>query len=185
MPSKLQDFAGNIPEKFIADAVQRWIFELGYAGKLDFAEEVFMELQSFEGFEQNKAHIGGFLVARSVFSKDLIRALKLYEYLRKLGDGPVLTSMRLKAAHIMIHGSLPDNMGAAYEIWAEFAALPLYGSQQWHWAQSGVDLIRAAMEKEDTEQAQLIYEMLCSRANEARVQCLVTDAKRLLNTNEE
>ncbi len=183
MPCRLEDLAAIMPRQFIAEAVKRWIFELGHAGKLEFAEKVFMQFQQVENFQEDKANAGVFLLARSVFGLDMLRALRLYECLRKLGDGQILTGIRLKAAHLMIHGSLPDNLEAACKIWEKFAPLPLTESQQWHWAQSGVDLIRGAMEMGDQVTARRIFNLFCSVPLAPRAQNFVEQASELLREN--
>lgn len=185
MPSRIQDLILHMPKTLIADGVQRWIFELALAGKQEMAEEIFMKFQKLKGFEQQKANAGAFLVARSVFSKNVLGALRLYECLRRLGDGPVLTGIRLKACNILIHYFLPENLEAAVGLWQEFASLPLTESQQWQWALSGVDVIGALLEQGERAEAEAAFQTMAAKAVSSQAQGTLAEAEKLLGREAE
>lgn len=140
-----------------------------------------MPAQNPDSLGQSGAVGAASVVARPLSSRGVMGALRLYEWLRGLGLSPLVIGLRLKAAHALIQGMLPENANAAAGLWREFADLPLTAAQQQRWAQDGLDVIRAFLEQGDRDEAQAAFEALKSAATAPDAQGHLAEAQKLLS----
>lgn len=169
-----------LPESVLYEAAIRHVIKLGQQERVEEAERLYFKL-----FNLDSSFFALCEAARSLISLHLSRnnfnkAIMLYENFPACDSDGAKLEEKIKTAHLLVHAALPQRMQKAYELWADFGRYDLNSALKWHWAETGIALLKCCYQLGHADMALKIHGQMHEHGACERSRRLIAKADRII-----
>lgn len=166
MDAKLADLTSALPNKAALAGIRAYILHEGLKGNLEDATKAFEQVWECEGYEDIKAELTEFLVARYAYRGNLETARKLYARFASLDTSADILQAQAAALHILACMVMDVKLDEAINLWRDYVQLRIQAQFKKLSAHTGLAELRQALKNSDTRSANLVFSTLCALAQE-------------------
>lgn len=177
---KVAMLAELLPEHLIIDAAGRYIQELANAGEIEEARNLYTAISAIDSFSACLPQAALTLIRISIQKKMLEDAIRLYEHFPQGQSGDAYMTEKLKASHLLIHALMGIRFEQAFAIWADLRDCLQNQAHKWHWAQSGLALLKYCHKNSSLDMAQEIHRLLQEYAQCEITESIISRAEHIL-----
>lgn len=170
-----------LPKRAALAGVRAHILHEGLLGNLDEAAEAFRQLWQCQGYEEIKAELAAFLVARYAYGGKLQEAQRLYAGFSSLPASAATLPAQATALHILTCMVMETRLDVAVKLWLDYAQLPIAPAFKKLSAQTGLAALRMAVKNSDSRSARAVILALCALALETGDREMARAAREIAN----
>lgn len=163
-------------------AIRAYIMHEGMEGNLDAAASVFHQFRQCGGYEEIKAELFTFFVARYTYRGQLKAALEFYALFVRPGTAGIVFQARETALHILTCMLMEVRLQEAVNLWRNYLQLPLADPCRKHASQTGSVLLLQARKNSNIRLVTRVFAALHMIAQETDEQQRARKAQSILET---
>lgn len=176
----MDTIAALLPETVIYEAACKYLIKLSETGELDETENLFKTLYKLDPCSPALAEATRRLVSHYLSLHDLKQALYLYGYFSDCCNDCAILTEKIMTAHLLVHALLEEDFQKAYGLWAEYQEYDLNSCLGWHWAQTGIALLKFCYKNDFREMAIKINSQLHEHGEYIGISSLIKYAERIM-----